>query len=102
MNLLPSQLIQRFRKVGSQEHKTDPIVIDKYFTPDSNWTWYALEYDEDQQMFYGLVSGFETELGYFSRIELEYARGSLGLPAERDLHFDECRLSEIFKQYQTL
>ena len=100
MDMLTPSLLKRFRKIGSQEHRTDPLVIAKFFTPDSNWTWYAIEYDEQEQMFFGLVSGFETELGYFSKIELEYTRGSLGLFPERDLHFNECRLSEIYKQYQ--
>lgn len=100
MKLLTATLLQRFRKIGSQEDRPDPLVIAKYFTPDANWTWYAIEYDEEQRMFFGLVDGQEVELGYFSLIELEYSRGALGLPAERDLHFDECRLSEIYKQYQ--
>lgn len=100
MKLLTARLIHRFRQVGSQADKSDPLVIAKYFTPDANWTWYAIEYDEDEQMFFGLVDGQEVELGYFSLTELQYARGLLGLYAERDLHFDECRLSEIYKQYQ--
>lgn len=100
MKLLTATLIKRFQRMGSQEEKTDPLVIAKYFTPDSNWTWYAIEYDEEQQMFFGLVDGFEVELGYFSLIELEYARGSLGLHTERDLHFEECRLSKIYANYQ--
>ena len=39
-------------------------------------------------MFFGLVIGFEQELGYFSLTELEAARGPLGLPIERDQHFE--------------
>lgn len=100
MKLLTAKLIKRFRKIGSQEERTNPLVIAKYFTPDANFTWYAIEYDEEKQMFFGLVAGFEVELGYFSLIELEYARGPLGLFPERDLHFDECRLSEIYANYQ--
>ena len=99
MKLLTATLIQRFQKVGSQEEVRDPIIIAKYFTPDSCWSWYATEYDADQQLFFGLVHGLDFELGYFSLIELEEARGSLGLPVERDLHFDECRLSEIYPKY---
>ena len=58
----------------------------KFFTPDSNWTWYASEFDGDD-IFFGLVSGFAIELGYFSLSELQSVRGPLGLPIERDLHF---------------
>lgn len=58
----------------------------KFFTPDANWTWYATEFDGDD-LFFGLVSGFEVELGYFSLSELESVRGVLGLPVERDLYY---------------
>jgi hypothetical protein len=34
----------------------------KFFTPDTNWTWYASEFD-GEDFFFGLVSGFEVELG---------------------------------------
>ncbi len=50
----------------------------KFFTPSGNWTWYASEFDGNDT-FFGLVSGFEVELGYFSWSELEEARDALGL-----------------------
>ena len=61
------------------------IALVKFFTPDSNWTWYASEFD-GEDLFFGLVSGFEVELGYFSLSELQSVKGPLGLPIERD-HF---------------
>ncbi len=66
----------------------------KFFTPDSNWTWYASEFDGEDILF-GLVSGMEVELGYFSLKELEEVRGPLGLPIERDLHFEPKTLKEL-------
>jgi hypothetical protein len=84
--------------IGSQEEKGyDAIVHVKYFTPDSNWTWFATEYDPVDRIFFGLVQGFETELGYFSLDELEESRGQLGLPIERDLYFTPKPLKEIMK-----
>ena len=44
----------------------------KFFTPDSNWTWYASEFD-GEDIFFGLVAGFEP--GYFSLSELQSVRG---------------------------
>jgi hypothetical protein len=67
----------------------------KYFQPDSNWTWYASEYDGDNEIFFGLVAGFEVELGYFSLEELEDIRGGLNLPVERDLYFEPKTLREL-------
>lgn len=57
-------------------------------------TWYALEFDE-VDTFFGLIIGFEAELGYFSLSELQAARGPLGLPIERDVHFQPTRLSVV-------
>jgi hypothetical protein len=58
----------------------------KFFTLDSNWTWYASEFDGEDLLF-GLVIGHEIELGYFSLSELQGVAGPLGLPIERDLGF---------------
>ncbi len=72
----------------------------KFFTPDSNWTWYASEYDPENRIFFGYVIGFEDELGYFSLEELEQARGPLGLPLERDEHFKPASLEELRQHYR--
>jgi hypothetical protein len=97
MKLLTPELLERFREIGRQEEAKDPLVIAKFFRPDAGWTWYATEYDEAEEMFFGLVVGFEAELGYFSLAELESARGGLGLPVERDLYFSERPLSQVRK-----
>ncbi len=78
----------------SQEHEEDPLVICKFFTPDSNWTWYVLEFDRED-VFFGWVVGFEHELGYFRLSELVSVRGPLGLSIERDLHFSPTKLSVV-------
>ena len=71
----------------------------KFFTPDSNWTWYATEFNGDD-IFFGFVIGFEPEFGYFSLSELESVRGPLGLPIERDLHFEPKSLEELRDHYR--
>ena len=71
----------------------------KFFTPDSNWSFYASEFNGDD-IFFGLVIGFEAEFGYFSLSELESVRGPLGLPIERDLHFDPKSLKELRNHYR--
>lgn len=66
----------------------------KFFTPDSSWTWYASEFD-GEDLFFGLVDGLELELGYFSLKELKEVHGPLGLPIERDLHYEPKTLKEL-------
>lgn len=73
----------------------EAIAQVKFFTPDSNWTWYATEYDPIEKMFFGLVDGFEKELGYFSLKELEVIRGALGLHVERDLYFEPTKIKDL-------
>jgi hypothetical protein len=77
-----------------EERGLDAQAQVKYFTPDSNWTWYASEFD-GEDIFFGLVNGFELEFGYFSLKELEEARGPMGLPIERDERFEPKTLREL-------
>ena len=85
MKLLTKAIEARFAKLGRQDTPDAEVVV-KFFTPWSNWTWYATEYDPTTRTFFGLVEGFETELGSFSLDELEALRGPWGLKVERDLH----------------
>lgn len=77
----------------------EAIAPVKFFTPDANWTWWATEFD-GQELFFGLVSGFEVELGYFSLSELESVRGPMGLPLERDLYYEPTSLRELQRRYR--
>jgi hypothetical protein len=79
----------------TRNESDDAQAVVKYFTPDADWTWYATEYDPESRLFFGLVDGFERELGYFSLDELEQLRGPLGLPVERDLYWKPTPLSEL-------
>jgi hypothetical protein len=102
--------------LSSQENEQDPLVVCKFFDPVGSWTWYATEgspvdedgyFDTDKEkidyLFFGLVVGFEPELGYFSLKELETAkegmRGIQAMPIERDIYFTPGRLSDIKKRH---
>lgn len=94
MELLPEDIRKALPPLYATESEKDPEAQVKFFTPDSNWTWYAIEFDGDD-LFFGLAVGFEAELGYFRLSELESARGPLGLPVERDLYFTPMPLSKL-------
>ena len=87
MQLLTKEIETKFKKIGSQEKIEDPQIIAKFFDPVGSWTWYATEYDQDTKTFFGLVHGWDKELGYFSLEELESVKGPLGLGIERDIHY---------------
>lgn len=89
MNLLPKEMLKHLPLLGSTDTLPckDKQAVVKFFTPDANWTWYACEFDGND-IFFGFVVGWEREWGYFSLSELQMIRGPLGLPIERDVHFE--------------
>lgn len=96
-DLMTDELAEQFPPLYANEDiGMDAMVVAKYYTPDSNWTWYATEFD-GEDIFFGMVSGFEVELGNFALSELQQVRGPKGLPIERDLHFEPKTLREIKK-----
>lgn len=95
MKLLTKEIRKKIPALYAQDGKGGKAIADvKYFTPSSGWSWYATEFD-GEDTFFGLVEGFEKELGYFSLKELASVRGPLGLPIERDLYFKPKPLDEI-------
>ncbi len=47
-NLLPDDLLPSLPRLYATEQVNDPVVHLKWFTPDSSWTWYVLEYGPDE------------------------------------------------------
>jgi len=94
--LLTKALAAKLPPLGSTDGKGDAAVAQvKFFSPYSGWYWYATEFD-GEDTFFGLVKGFETELGYFSLSELEAAKVFGSVPAvERDLYWDATPLSQV-------
>ena len=81
---------------NSEKHpEKEAIAVVKFFSPYSQWTWYAVEFD-GEDTFFGLVDGFEMEYGYFSYSELEAVTVFGGVPAvERDCHWSPRPVKEI-------
>lgn len=96
MKLLTKEIQEKFPKTYSTEEvpAEEKVVIAKFFQPWGGWTWYAVEFDGEDE-FFGLVDGFELEWGYFSLSELESLRGPGGLAIERDLHFGQPRIKDV-------
>lgn len=94
MKLLTKELRIRLPRLKATEHQPDPMALVKFFTPWSDWTWYATEFD-GVDSFFGLVQGFEEELGCFSLEELESVRGPGGVTIERDIYFEPTPLSKL-------
>lgn len=107
MKLLTKALKEKLRRsrIYSKVDVENPKIIVKFFTPWSNWTWYVIEGQQcsngggrgTDYLFFGLVEGFETELGYFRLSELESLEGPGGLKVERDLYFGDKTLNDVRK-----
>ena len=108
MRLLTQEIIERLPSLGSQDGKPpeEVKVVAKFFDPTGSWTWDVTEGEQREDgewEFFGLVRGFDTELGYFTLRELQRAKDGLtglrALPIERDLHFGvEHTLAEVLAQ----
>ena len=100
MKLMTQEIEKKLPSLYSQEEVSDPIVNLKYFTPDAGWTWLILEgsqqEDGDWLFFSKVISHIcpDGELGYVLLSQLKEVRGSLNLPVERDLYWQDKPLSE--------
>lgn len=104
MMLLTKEIRKRLPKLRETEGQgDDAIVIVKFFDPCGSWTWYAVEGEpilddggnEVDFHFFGLVDGFEKELGTFSLNELASVKNRFGLGIERDMYFTRKRLGDF-------
>ena len=65
----------------------------------NGWRWYVTEWDAETGLCFGLVEGFETEVGYFDLTELAEVTVFGKVPAvERDLYWKPQTLGEIRRQ----
>jgi len=94
MKLITEEIRKNLPPLYACQDQEDPIARVKFFTPWSFWTWYAVEFD-GTDLFFGLVDGFDVELGYFSLSELQDLTGPAGLRIERDLYFTPAPLSTL-------
>ena len=94
MKLLTKEIEKKLPPLYSTQDIDDPIAQVKFFSPTSSWTWYGIEYNPEERLFWGLVYGHERELGYFSLDELESVKGPYGVGIERDMYFTPKPISQ--------
>ena len=74
----------------------DVLVPAKLFSPYTGWRWFITEWDPQTGTCFGLVEGFETEIGYFDLTELAEATVFGSVPAvERDLYWQPKTVGDI-------
>lgn len=97
MKLMTKEIQDKMPKFYSTEklNKEEKMAMVKFFNPCGAGTWYGIEYDPKEKLFFGYVELFNREYGYFSLEELESIKLPFGLTIERDLHFNPTPMSEI-------
>ena len=74
----------------------DVLAVAKLFSPYTGWRWFITEWQAETGLCFGLVEGFEVELGYFDLTELSEVTVFGSVPAvERDLHWQPKTIGEI-------
>ena len=100
--LMTVELGEKIPALRANEHAADPDAVlapAKLFSPYNGWRWYITEWDAETGTCFGLVEGFETELGYFDLTELAETTVFGGIPAiERDLHWTPKTIGEIRRE----
>jgi hypothetical protein len=92
---LTKELRQKISRDASQEK--DPVIETHFFSPYMGWAWSPIAFD-GHDIFYGLVKGFEEEIGTFSYKELVELEKN-GLPiVERDKYWTPKKLSEVMSK----
>ena len=88
--------IPRLRASANAADRDGILAPAKLFSPYGRWTWYITELDPETGLCFGLIDGFEKELGYFDLTELAETTVFGGVPAvERDLYWQPKTLGEI-------
>jgi len=98
MKLLTKTILKKIPPLYAQDGKgNDAIAYLKLFLPWSSWTWYITEMNPETEECFGLVDGFERELGYFNLSELANITGPFGLKIERDIAFEPTPLNNLLQ-----
>lgn len=102
MKLLTKELLNQFEKQPVDGGDNVKIIC-KFFNPSGGQTWYAIEYNPQEKMFFGFADlGFKDmeEFGYFGLEELESIKcPPFGLGIERDLYFEPMTVKQLKNQY---
>ncbi len=97
--LMTKELGEKIPALGAHEDVEDYDTVRapaKLFSPYSGWRWYITEWNAETGLCFGLVEGFETELGYFDLTELAETTVLGGVPAvERDLYWEPMPVGEV-------
>ena len=101
MKLLTKEILSKVHPLYADKGGSDPLIVAKYFDPLSEYRFYMLEYDPEERIAFGYVTGLQYDeyrtVSLAEWEDLAKAKGRMGLGIERDIHFpiNEHRISDV-------
>jgi|GEM_PF-4485627 len=77
-----------------KEEVADHVLRVRFYHPLARWSWYGVEYDQKERLFFGWVEGTVPEWGYFSLSEMAFTE-TLGVPVMWDKDFKPIRFGDL-------
>ena len=75
----------------------DQMVVAKFFNPLGDWKWYLMNMEDESGCYaWGIVKGFEVEVGSFSITEMEDIKLPFGMGIERDKYWKPIPASDVY------
>ena len=103
MKLLTKEITGKAQKQYDKGSDIDgQMIVAKFFDPMGSWKWYLMNLADDKDYAWGIVDGFEVEMGSFSMKELASIQLPLGLGIERDMYFEPVKADELWKALNSM
>ena len=78
MKQLPSYLLDRFKAIGEQLYQSNPLTLAHFYIPNTNWHYFAFDYDPDLHLFSGYVTGIVNDFTFFHLLDLDGTMNAWG------------------------
>ena len=95
MKLLTKEITKKATKQYDEGSDMEQMVVAKYFDAMGDWKWFLMNMDKDEDYCWGIVKGFEVEMGGFLLSDLTK---TLGRRLERDTLFEPMKASKVWEQ----
>lgn len=99
MKLMTKEISKKAMAQYPMGNSMNQMIVAKFFNPLGDWKWFVMNQDpEDPDYLWGIVKGYEIEIGSFSLSELQSLDVGLGLGIERDKFFTPLPAKDCWKK----
>ena len=93
---MTKEIQEKAEKQFDKGSDMEQMVVAKYFDAMGGWKWFLMNKKKDDSYCWGIVKGFEVEMGSFSIDELESIKLPFGLGIERDTLFEPMKAKDVW------